>query len=66
MKWEKWCFRVSVGVLALAGVYVCQNILLRSDIALVAAWMATVCDMTVRMTLMIKRYRSEQWHHIKV
>ena len=53
-------------VLALAGVYVCQNILLRSDIALVAAWMATVCDMTVRMTLMIKRYRSEQWHHIKV
>lgn len=53
-------------VLALAGVYVCQNILHRSDIALVAAWMATVCDMAVRMVLMMKRYRSEKWHHIRV
>jgi len=53
-------------VLALAGVYVCQNILHRSDIALIAAWMGTVCDMTVRMALMLKRYRSEKWHHIKV
>ena len=53
-------------VLALAGVYVCQNILHRSDIALVAAWMGTVCDMTVRMLLMMKRYRSEKWHNIKV
>ena len=53
-------------VLALAGVYVCQNILHRSDIALIAAWMGTVCDMTVRMALMLKRYRSERWHHIKV
>ena len=38
----------------------------RSDIALVAAWMATVCDMAVRMVLMMKRYRSEKWHHIRV
>ena len=53
-------------VLALAGVYVCKNILHRSDIALVAAWMATVCDMTVRMVLMMKRYKSEKWHSIKV
>ena len=53
-------------VLALVGVYVCQQLLHRSDIALVAAWMGTVCDMAVRMTLMMKRYRSEKWHHIKV
>ena len=53
-------------VLALAGVYICQNVLHRSDIALVAAWLATVCDMTVRMLLMMKRYRSEKWHSIKV
>ena len=53
-------------ILALLGVYVCQNILHRSDIALVAAWLATTSDMTVRMTLMMKRYRSEKWHSIKV
>ena len=53
-------------VLALLGVYVCQNVLHRSDIALVSAWMATVCDMAARMTLMLRRYRSEKWHHIKV
>ena len=27
---------------------------------------ATVSDMTVRMLLMMKRYRSEKWHSIKV
>ena len=59
-------FLGAVAVLALAGVYVCQQLLHRSDIALVAAWMGTVCDMAVRMTLMMKRYRSEKWHHIKV
>ena len=53
-------------VLALAGVYVCQSIFHRSDLALVAAWLATVSDMTVRMLLMMKRYRSEKWHSIKV
>ena len=53
-------------VLALVGVYVCQNIFHRSDIALVSAWIATCCDMTVRMILMMKRYRSEKWHSIKV
>ena len=53
-------------VLALMGVYVCQHVLHRSDIALIAAWLGTVCDMTVRMMLMMKRYRSEKWHHIKV
>lgn len=53
-------------VLALAGVYVCQQLLHRSDLALIAAWLGTVCDMAVRMTLMLKRYRSEKWHHIKV
>ena len=53
-------------VLALIGVYVCQHVLHRSDIALMAAWTATCCDMAVRMTLMMKRYRSEKWHSIKV
>ena len=53
-------------VLALVGVYVCHHVLHRSDLALVAAWMATVCDMSVRMSLMMKRYRSEKWHTIKV
>ena len=53
-------------VLALVGVYVCHNILHRSDIALAAAWFATVCDMSVRMTLMLRRYRSGKWHSIRV
>lgn len=53
-------------VLALLGVYVCQHVLHRSDIALVAAWIATVSDMMVRMILMMRRYRSEKWHAIKV
>ena len=53
-------------VLALVGVYICQKVLHRSDIALVAAWMATVSDMTVRMILMMRRYRSEKWHSIRV
>jgi len=53
-------------VLALAGVYLCQLVLRRSDLALIAAWLATVCDMAVRMLLMMRRYRSEKWHHIKV
>jgi Na+-driven multidrug efflux pump len=32
----------------------------------VSAWIATCCDMTVRMILMMRRYRSEKWHSIKV
>ena len=53
-------------VLALLGVYVAGTVFGRSDIALVAAWSATLCDMTVRLTLMLRRYRSEKWHSIKV
>ena len=53
-------------VLALLGVYIAGTLLGRNDIALVAAWCATMCDMTVRMTLMIRRYRSEKWHTIRV
>ena len=53
-------------VLALLGVYIVGTLLHRSDIALVVAWCATMCDMTVRMTLMIRRYRSEKWHTIRV
>ena len=53
-------------VLALLGVYICQNILHRSDIALLAAWSATLVDMSFRVTLMLRRYRSEKWHTIRV
>lgn len=53
-------------VIAFIGVYVAGTLMGRSDIALVAAWCATVCDMTVRMTLMMKRYHSAKWHAIKV
>ena len=53
-------------VLALLGVYICQNVLHRSDIALVAAWAATLVDMIVRVTLMLRRYHSEEWHSIRV
>lgn len=53
-------------VFALLGVYVCQNLLHRSDIALVAAWSATLVDMSLRCVLMLRRYQSEKWHTIKV
>lgn len=53
-------------VLALLGVYVCHRVLHRSDLALLAAWSATLVDMSVRATLMLRRYRSEKWHHIRV
>ena len=53
-------------ILALSGVYVAGTLLGRSDIALTAAWCATLCDMSVRMVLMLRRYKSGAWHRIKV
>ena len=53
-------------ILALTGVYVAGTLLGRSDIALTAAWCATLCDMSVRMVLMLRRYKSGAWHRIKV
>ena len=53
-------------ILALSGVYVAGTLLGRSDIALTAAWCATLCDMSVRMVLMLRRYKSGEWHKIKV
>ena len=53
-------------LLALAGVYVAGTLMGRNDIALIAAWCATLCDMTVRTVLMLKRYRSGEWHKIRV
>ena len=53
-------------LLALAGVYVAGTLMGRNDIALIAAWCATLCDMTVRTVLMLKRYRSGEWHKISV
>ena len=51
---------------ALAGVYVAGTLMGRPDIALITAWCATLCDMSVRMTLMLRRYRSGAWHSIRV
>ena len=53
-------------LLALSGVYIAGTLMGRSDIALLTAWFATFCDMTVRMTLMLRRYRSGKWHAIRV
>lgn len=53
-------------ILALTGVYVAGTLKGRSDIALTAAWCATLCDMSVRMVLMLRRYKSGEWHKIKV
>ena len=53
-------------IIAIIGVYVGGTLLGRSDIALVAAWCATLCDMSVRMVLMLRRYNSAKWHNIRV
>lgn len=53
-------------ILALTGVYVAGTLMSRSDIALTAAWCATLCDMSVRMVLMLRRYKSGEWHKIRV
>lgn len=53
-------------VFAMLGVYVAGTVMGRSDIALAAAWCATLIDMTIRMTLMLRRYHSGSWHNIRV
>lgn len=53
-------------ILALTGVYVAGTLMGRSDIALTAVWCATLCDMSVRMVLMLRRYKSGEWHKIRV
>ena len=53
-------------VLTLTGVYVAGTLMGRSGLALTLAWAATLCDMTVRTTLMLKRYQSGKWHQIRV
>ena len=53
-------------ILALIGVYVAGTLLGRTDVALVLTWVATLCDMSVRMVLMMHRYASEKWHSIRV
>ena len=53
-------------ILALVGVYVAGTLMGRTDIALITAWTATLCDMSVRMVLMMKRYAGEKWHSIRV
>ena len=35
-------------------------------LALAGAWLASLCDMTVRMVLMLRRYRNGKWQEIKV
>ena len=53
-------------IFAIAGTYVMGTLLHNNGTALVAAWCATLCDMSVRAILMLRRYRSGQWHSIKV
>ena len=53
-------------VLAFTGVYVAGTLFHQEELALLCAWSATLCDMSVRTTLMLKRYRSGQWHSIRV
>ena len=53
-------------VLALAGVYVMGTLLDKPEAALIMAWSATLVDMSVRSTLMLRRYRSAKWHSIRV
>ena len=53
-------------VCAIAAVYVLGTVMGHADLALVGAWCATLCDMTVRMTLMLRRYKSAKWHSIRV
>ena len=53
-------------VFALAFVYIGGTLMSRPDLALVGAWIASLSDMTIRMTLFMKRYRSGSWHDIKV
>ena len=37
-----------------------------TEAALCGAWLASLCDMTVRMVLMLRRYRNGKWQEIKV
>ena len=53
-------------LISLTGVYVANSLLGRPDVALLIAWSATLCDMSVRTFLMLRRYRSGKWHSIKV
>ena len=53
-------------ILALAGVLVGQRVFGSVSLALTLAWCATLCDMTVRVILYMRRYTSGKWHGIKV
>lgn len=53
-------------VFAFLGVYVGATLLGDMGLALTLAWCATLCDMTVRVTLFMRRYISGKWHDIKV
>ena len=53
-------------LVSLTGVYVAGTLWGNPGLALVLAWSATLCDMAVRTTLMLRRYQSGKWHSIKV
>ncbi len=53
-------------LLSWLGVWIAGSLLNMQDLALILAWSATLCDMTVRAILMLRRYESAKWHDIKV
>ena len=53
-------------LLSWLGVWIAGTLMGRQDLALIFAWSATLCDMTVRAMLMLQRYQSGKWHNIKV
>ena len=53
-------------LLSWAGVWIAGSLMGRQDLALICAWSATLCDMTVRAILMLRRYQSAKWHSIRV
>ncbi len=52
--------------LALLSVWLIGTVIGRPDIALIGAWLASLMDMVTRTILFIRRYRSGNWHNIRV
>ena len=60
------CVTIIRPVCALIAINVIQNTLGRPDIALIGCWLASLFDMSIRMTLVYRRFNGGKWHDIKV
>jgi putative MATE family efflux protein len=60
------CVAVIRPVLALLAIYLIREIFGRPDIALLGAWGASIIDMTIRLTMVYRRFNGGKWHDIKV